>query len=234
MARGIDFAAHDGALAANGKTLAVLGNGVDVIYPSENAQLYRKIANHGALVSEFTLGRHADRQTFPIRNRLIAGLCHAVIVVESDRFGGSMITARFAMEYGRHVFAVPGRIDSGSSAGCLALIKDGATMLTSIDDIFEDMPYLNPSSRQGVLPLDTANGENSQAVAPEASCPMEKKIHEILTEKQAATVDSIVEMSGVATGKILRVLQLMEIRGLTKKRYDGMVELIGAARSRSP
>ncbi|KRP36006.1 MAG: DNA processing protein DprA, partial [Opitutaceae bacterium BACL24 MAG-120322-bin51] len=111
MASGTDTAAHEGALEAGGKTVAVFGCGLDTIYPPENKDLYKKIVAHGAVASEFPFGRGADRQTFPMRNRVVAGMCQGVIVIESAVSGGSMITARFAGEQGRTLMAVPGRID---------------------------------------------------------------------------------------------------------------------------
>ncbi|MFO8027945.1 MAG: DNA-processing protein DprA, partial [Opitutales bacterium] len=144
MARGTDTAAHEGALEAGGPTLAVFGCGMDIIYPPENLELSREITGKGALLSEFPFGRRADRQTFPMRNRVVAGLCEAVIVVESAAAGGSMITARFAGEQGRQVMAVPGRIDQESSAGCHQLIRDGATMITSVEDVLEELRYRSP------------------------------------------------------------------------------------------
>ena len=130
LARGIDTAAHEGALSVGGKTAAVLGCGIDIVYPPENLALYRRIEAEGAILSEFPFGRRADRQSFPMRNRVVAGIAEAVVVVETDVSGGSMITARFAGEQGRLIFAVPGRIDQNTSAGCHQLIRDGATLLT--------------------------------------------------------------------------------------------------------
>ncbi|MDR2432801.1 MAG: DNA-processing protein DprA [Puniceicoccales bacterium] len=225
MARGIDTAAHEGALAANGKTIAILGNGIDVIYPSGNATLYKRIAEKGAIISEFTLGRHADKQTFPVRNRLIAGLCHAVIIVESDKFGGSMITAKFAIEYGRHVFAVPGRIDQPSSSGCLALIKEGATMLTCVDDIFEDLPYLDDSPKQSILSLSSPENKDLNPPMPQISCPMERKVYEILLREKSVPIDTVIALSELPANRVMHTLQMLEIRGLAFKRYDGMFEI---------
>jgi DNA processing protein len=231
MARGIDSTAHEGALAAGGKTIAVFGNGVDVIYPRENAILYKKIVENGAVVSEFALGRRADKQTFPVRNRLIAGLCHAVIVVESSKLGGSMITARFAAEYGRHVFAIPGRIDQPSSSGCLALIRGGAMMLTCVDDFFEDVPYFDTLQKPTVSPLDGVqspadwNVSKHQGQILELQCPVEKRIYEILLREKFASVDVIAIHAGLPIGKILHSLQMLEIRGLVGKRYDGLFRI---------
>ena len=141
MARGIDSYAHIGALEANGKTVAVLGNGADVVYPPENAKLYEEISKLGAVVSEFKLGQRADRASFPMRNRIVAGLSLAVVVIESGLKGGSMITSSIAAEQGKDVFAVPGRIDSESSAGCHALIKDGALLATCARDVIEQLRF---------------------------------------------------------------------------------------------
>src|ERR1017187_8746642 len=143
LARGIDTAAHEGALSVGGKTAAVLGTGIDLIYPPENLELYRRIEAEGVILSEFPFGRRADRQSFAMRNRIIAGVSDAVIVVESDVDGGAMITARFAGEQGRLLYAVPGRIDQNSSAGCHQLIRDGATLLTGVDDILSELNYLD-------------------------------------------------------------------------------------------
>ena len=143
LARGIDTAAHEGALSVGGKTAAVLGTGPDIVYPPENLELYRRIAESGAILSEFPFGRRADRQSFAMRNRIVAGMSEAVIVVESDVNGGAMITARFAGEQGRLLFAVPGRIDQNTSAGCHQLIRDGATLLTGVDDVLSELSYLD-------------------------------------------------------------------------------------------
>jgi DNA processing protein len=152
LARGIDTAAHEGALSVGGKTAAVLGCGIDIVYPPENLGLYRQIEEQGAILSEFPFGRRADKQSFPMRNRVVAGICQAVVVVETDVSGGSMITARFAGEQGRLIFAVPGRIDQNTSAGCHQLIRDGATLLTGVDDILSELSYLDGLRPQPIPP----------------------------------------------------------------------------------
>ncbi|HXQ81637.1 MAG TPA: DNA-processing protein DprA [Opitutaceae bacterium] len=141
LARGIDTAAHEGALSAGGRTAAVLGTGIDIIYPPENLDLYRRIAATGAVLSEFPFGRPADRDSFPMRDRIMSGICEAVVVVESDIRGGAMTTAKFAGEQGRTLFAVPGRIDQATSAGSNQLIRDGATLLTGVGDILQEIRY---------------------------------------------------------------------------------------------
>lgn len=162
MARGIDTAAHKGALAAGGDTVAVLGSGVDTVYPPENIDLYQQIAERGVLMSELPLGTRASRTTFPMRNRLISGLSVAVIVVETDKQGGSMITARFAAEHNRLLFAVPGRIDSSTSQGCNQLIREGAILLSSVDDLIEELAY-GGANRSGpaTAPEEVAGGQDS-------------------------------------------------------------------------
>jgi len=141
LALGIDTAAHEGALAAGGPTTAVLGAGLAVIYPPENADLARRLTGAGALLSEFPLARRPTRQSFPLRNRVVSGLCSAVVVVESAVDGGAMITARFAGEQGRTVLAVPGRIDVATSAGCHQLLRDGAALLGGVEDILAELSY---------------------------------------------------------------------------------------------
>jgi DNA processing protein len=142
LARGIDTAAHEGALSVGGRTVAVLGTGIDIIFPPENLDLYRRIADRGAVLSEFPFGRAADRDSFAMRSRVVSGLCEAVIVVESDMWGGAMATAKAAGEQGRLLFAVPGRIDQSTSDGCNQLIKDGAALLTRIEDVLQEIQFL--------------------------------------------------------------------------------------------
>jgi DNA processing protein len=144
MALGIDAAAHQGALEGGGTTVAVLGSGVDQPYPRSHTGLYRRIIGQGAVVSELSMGSVPDRGSFPRRNRIISGLSRGVVVVEAAARSGALITARCAAEQGRDVFAVPGEIFRASSAGCHALLKDGATLVRSVDDILAE---LNPWSR---------------------------------------------------------------------------------------
>src|SRR4051794_2985117 len=177
LARGIDTAAHEGALSVGGKTAAVLGSGIDIIYPAENLALYRQIEEQGAILSEFPFSRRADRQSFPMRNRVVAGMSEATVVVETDVAGGSMITARFAGEYGRLLFAVPGRIDQATSQGCHQLIKDGATLLTSVDDILQEFSYLD-----GLRPM--AIPDKSEDASPSSETRSK------LTETEATILDA--------------------------------------------
>ena len=144
MALGIDTAAHAGALAANGKTIAVFGCGVDVIYPFSNRELARKIESSGAVVSEFPMGTGVDKGHFPRRNRVIAGLSLGVIVVEGHYDSGAMITAKYALDEGREVFAVPGNVELDQSKGPHWLIKQGAKLVESVDDVLEELNMAMP------------------------------------------------------------------------------------------
>ena len=142
LARGVDTSAHEGALSVGGRTAAVLGTGIDIVIPPENLALYRRIAETGAVLSEFPFGRTADGDSFAMRSRVISGICEAVIVVESDLRGGAMATARFSGAHGRLLFSVPGRIDQSTSGGCNQLIRDGATLLTRVEDVLDEIQYL--------------------------------------------------------------------------------------------
>lgn len=167
-ARGIDTAAHQGALAAKGRTVAVLGTGINISFPPENAELFERIAASGAVVSQFPFNRPADKQTFPIRNRIVAGMTLGTVVVEANLSSGALITANFATDYGRQVFALPGRIDSPHSKGCHDLIKKGAKLCEGAEDVLSEFEYLFPASNKlpspgetGVLPaLSLSENEN--------------------------------------------------------------------------
>lgn len=146
LARGIDTAAHKGALKAPGRTVAVLGGALDCMFPPENAELARQVAGQGAVLSEYVMGRQPDKTTFPVRNRIVSGLSRGVVVVEADVASGAMITANQAMEQGRTVFAVPGRIDTFGARGPHKLIKSGAKLVESVEDILEELGCLIPKS----------------------------------------------------------------------------------------
>lgn len=224
LARGIDTAAHEGALSVGGKTAGVVGCGIDIIYPPENLELYRKIEAEGAVLSEFPFGRRADRQSFPMRNRVVAGMCEAVIVVETDVSGGAMITARFAGEYGRLIFAVPGRIDQPTSAGCHQLIRDGATLLTSVDDVLNELNYLD-GLRPGPIPPKT--GTDGGAVSAAAAANLseaEAKVFACFTGGAILASDAIVAQTGLATAQVAAALMMLELKRLVAKRSDGAFE----------
>ncbi len=148
LARGIDTSAHEGALKSGGRTLAVLGGALDKLYPPENAALAEAIRGQGAVISEFPLGREPDRTTFPMRNRIVSGLSMGVVVVEAGFKSGALHTADSALEQGRAVFAVPGRIDSSASRGSHQLLKNGARLVEDVDDILKEFEFVVPAEKQ--------------------------------------------------------------------------------------
>ncbi len=222
LARGIDTAAHEGALSVDGRTVAVLGCGLDIIYPPENLGLYRRIGETGAVISEFPFGRRADRQTFPMRNRVVAGMCEAVIVVETDTNGGAMITARFAAEQGRVVFAVPGRIDQATSNGCHQLLREGATLLTKVDDVLEELNYL-----RGMRPDGSAPAGTDAPAEPAGLSDEESLVFACFRGGGILTVDAIAGLTGRGAGEISATLLLLELKRIVRKRADGAFEAAG-------
>jgi DNA processing protein len=233
LARGIDTFAHEGALEAGGRTAAVLGNGIDIIYPPENLKLYQRIEeNGGAILTEFPFGRRADKQSFAMRNRIVAGMCRAVIVVESDVSGGSMITAKFAGEQGRLVFAVPGRIDQPSSAGCHQLIRDGATLLTSVDDVLSELDYLEGFGPAGVAAI-AETGERAEKLAegggarPEPAGTLSADEAAVLACFAGGAIlssDALVALTGRASHVVAATLMMLELKRRVAKRADGSFE----------
>ena len=221
LARGIDTAAHEGALSVGGKTAAVLGCGIDIVYPPENLGLYRQIAETGAVLSEFPFGRKADKQTFPMRNRVVSGMCEAVVVVESDVAGGAMITARFAGEQGRLIYAVPGRIDQPSSAGCHQLIRDGATLFTGIDDILNELNYLDGLRPKAI----TTEGQASllEQLMPQLDAT-ESRVIAAFSGGGLLGVDALTTATGLRPPEVAAALMGLELKKLVLKRADGTFE----------
>lgn len=159
LARGIDTAGHKGALKGGGRTLAVIGSGLDSIYPPENAELAKQISEHGAVMSEYPLGRPPDRTTFPYRNRIVSGLSMGIVVVEAGLNSGALNTSDHALEQGRSVFAVPGRIDSPAAKGAHRLIKNGARLVDDVDDILQEFEFLIPPEKKKQAALLDARPE---------------------------------------------------------------------------
>ena len=159
LARGIDAACHRGALSVGAATIAVLGQGCDVIYPKENAALHHQIALKGLLVSEYAPGTRPRGYHFPARNRVITGLCDALIVIEAKQRSGSLISARWALEQGKEVFAVPGSVGQGASSGCHELIREGAYLFETVADLFAVLPQLLPrdASKPTKGPMPSGN-----------------------------------------------------------------------------
>jgi DNA processing protein len=203
-ARGIDTAAHEAALRAGGRTIAVLGTGMDIVYPAENIKLYQRIAEQGAVITQFPFGRRGDKQSFPIRNRIVAGITQGTIVVEANRSSGALITANFAAEYGRTVYAVPGRIDSPRSAGCHGLIKDGAQLCESAEDVLAEFSNFNYSSNeQPELPLP-------------ALTPAEQTIYNVLTHEEMQQ-DAIIRRSELTPAQVSVALLQLEMKKLIQQ-----------------
>lgn len=209
MARGIDGEAHQSALGAGGRTLAVLGSGVDVVYPPEHEGLYRNLCESGAIVSEQPMGTPPFSYNFPSRNRLISGLSLGVVVVEATEKSGSLITAGLALEQGREVFAVPGEAGSSRSRGTHRLIRQGAKLVESVEDIVEEIaPQL--ATRAGAL------REVSERRLPPDLSEESRKVYELVLS-QPLQIDEVIQMSGLSAAKVSEVLLELEIRGVLKQ-----------------
>lgn len=208
LALGIDTAAHQGALKAKGKTVAVLGNGMDIVYPRQNSKLFDTIAATGAVVSEYPLGTKPDGFRFPARNRIISGLSLGVLVVEAAQRSGSLITASLALEQGREVFAVPGRIDSAKSVGVHRLVQEGAKLVYTIGDILEEV-QLDEARPVGVPVIQKENTSTIE-LAPEAD-----KIFSFL-DVYPKTIDEIIRGTTLPAPKVSEHLLLLELEGLVE------------------
>src|SRR5512140_829794 len=209
-ARGIDTAAHQGALSAKGRTIAVLGTGINLVFPPENAELYERIADHGALVTQFPFNRPGDKQTFPIRNRLVAGMTLGTVVVEANLTSGALITANFANEYGRQVFAVPGRIDSPRSKGCHDLIKKGAKLCEGAEDVLSEFEYLFPPTNK---PPSAAETGILPAIELSAN---EQKIYDTLSNEEIG-IDDVIRKSGLPASAVSVGLLSLEMKRLIRQ-----------------
>lgn len=203
LARGIDGIAHGAALDNGGRTLAVLGSGIDQIYPPEHRKMGERIAEQGALVSEFPLGTRPEARNFPIRNRLISGLSLGILVIEAPRRSGALITASFAADQGRSVFAVPGSALSSASEGCHGLLRDGAALAAEVDDILDE---LNLERRQAAL--------ESRKMLPEAS-EDERQILDMLA-REPKHIDEIAIDTGINISELSALLLQMQLKGLVR------------------
>jgi DNA processing protein len=210
-ARGIDTAAHQGALNAKGRTIAVLGTGINLIFPAENKDLFDKIADGGgAVITQFPFNRKADKQTFPIRNRIVAGMTLGTVVVEANLTSGALITAGMAIENGRQVFAVPGRIDSPRSKGCHDLIKRGAKLCEGAEDILSEFEYLFPAGRQ------TATLNESRAMPAFTLSENEQAVYDTLSEDEK-TMDEVIRASGLPPSSASVALLGLEMKRLIRQ-----------------
>ena len=220
MARGVDTASHRGAITAKGKTVAVFGTGVDVIYPKENTRLSEQIlALGGALISEFPLGTFAAPQNFPIRNRIISGMSAGVLVVEAAEYSGTRITARCALEQNRDVFAVPGNVTNKNSWGPNTLIKQGAKLVATWEDVWEDLPTEVRLALTPPASLESSDASSASLFPNEGLPPHEKKILSLLKADESTHIDELVERleSEMSSSEIFAALFELELAGKVRQ-----------------
>ena len=216
LARGIDTAAHRGALKAGGRTIAVLGSALDCLYPVENEVLAEEIARSGAVMSEYPLGRVADRQTFPYRNRIVSGLSLGTLVVESEQKGGSMHTADAAMEQGRSVLAVPGRVDLPGARGPHFLLKNGARLVESIEDVLAEFEFEMP---------DLSAPEAEVSVRPEVVLGVEERRIVEQLWVGPLQVDELGRACAIASPVLSGILLSLEMKRIVRTLPGGVIEL---------
>ena len=206
MAAGIDTVAHHACLSTNGRTIAVLGTGVDTIYPLSNRELYQRLTEQGLIVSEYPAQTQPDRGHFPARNRIIAGLCRAVLIIEAPQRSGALITARYANDFGRDVYVLPGSLDNHRSLGCLTLLNSGAHVILGIEHLLEML---------GTMPcLDRI-----PSVSPKPIPKLEPKLERIysLVNHDSIALDAIAEQTGLGISEILATLSQLEMMDLVEQ-----------------
>ncbi len=218
LARGIDTAAHEAALAAGGRTIAVLGSGIGNLYPPENQALADRIAESGAVLSEFPVLYVPDKQSFPLRNRIVAGISRGLLVVEAPVRSGSLITANQALEQGRSVFAVPGPIDRPTSEGCHRLIQQGATLVCTVQDVIDELGLEINSLAFDFFP-ETRESSSKSGENPKRQLDLSDAETKILTElaQGDSTIDSLSEATGINAGKVGATLLQLELKSLIKQ-----------------
>ena len=209
LARGVDSAAHRGALKAKGRTIAVLGSGLNMIYPVENKGLAEEISQNGAVISEFSQDTPPHRQNFPRRNRIISGLSLGVLVVEAAKRSGALITVGFALEQGREVFALPGKIDSFTSQGTHDLIKQGAKLVESTEDIIEELEPLRSSQ------TNQTRSESKTKIEP--NLPQEQKQVYSCLSCEPLHIDELAQKANLSYGRLLTCLLKLEYKKLVKE-----------------
>lgn len=211
MARGIDTAAHEGALAVGGKTIAILGSGLERIYPAENKGLFQRISESGAIVSEFPLMTEPEAHNFPIRNRIISGMTLGTVVVEATKNSGSLITARLAVEQNREVFAVPGSIQSFKSMGTHTLIKQGAKLVEHAQDIVEELAPLIQLNQRSARPSRNSVAEKKAELATD-----EARVYDAIGP-YPIHIDDLVRKIALGPGKLSGILLKLELAGLIRQ-----------------
>jgi DNA processing protein len=220
LARGVDTASHRGAVSAKGKTVAVFGTGVDVVYPKENTRLADQILSlGGALISEFALGTFAAPQNFPIRNRIISGISCGVLVIEAAEYSGTRITARCALEQNREVFAVPGNVTNKNSWGPNTLIKQGAKLVATWEDVWEELPADVQLALTPPPGAESQAGQTASLFGEPSLSPHEKKIYAVLKADEAQHLDEIIEKlePELSSSEIFAALFELELSGKVKQ-----------------
>ena len=221
MARGVDSAAHRGALLGSGRTIAVLGSGIDVVYPPENVELYNKIAQQGAIITEFPFEEEPKGFHFPARNRIISGLSLGIVVVEATEKSGSLITARLGLEQGKEIFAVPGSIDSPGSRGTHKLLKEGAKLVENVHDILEEI-ILQIERRKKRCESEKKQDFSISACKRNETIRHQQSVQTLRSEEQRILkllkktpmyIDNIIEMSGYRSQDLLNILLHLELNG---------------------
>jgi DNA processing protein len=220
MARGVDTASHRGAISAKGETLAVFGTGVDVIYPKENSRLSEQILSlGGALISEFPLGTFAAPQNFPIRNRIISGMSLGVLVVEAAEYSGTRITARCALEQNREVFAVPGNVTNKNSWGPNTLIKQGAKLVATWEDVWEELPTDVRLKLAPAVSPESSGASPASLFPDEGLPPHEKRILSLLKADESTHIDTIIERleTEMSSSEVFAALFELELTGKVRQ-----------------
>ena len=224
LARGIDGLVHQAALSAGGRTLAVYGSGIDLVFPAEHRELADAIAERGALISEFPMGVPPVAHNFPRRNRIIAGLALGTVVVEAAAKSGSLITARCAMEQGREVFAVPGPVITGNSRGAHRLIKQGATLVEGVEDIIDALPLhfrAMLEEAQAAEGVSTSEPEPASVLVPPAPrVSASERALLALIQEEPRPIDRMIEESGLAPSAVSGLLVQLELKGLVARGPD--------------
>lgn len=210
LARGIDTAAHEGALQGGGRTVAVLGSGLERIYPVENHRLIHSIVQNGAVVTEFPMLAEPDAYNFPVRNRIISGMSYGTVIVEATKKSGSLITARLAAEQNREVFAVPGSVQSFKSTGTHALIKQGAKLVENAQDILEEIAG---ALFENARPVDL---RSSQSVAVSELSKEEERVYHAL-EPYPVQIDELGRKTAIESGKLSSILLQLELKGIVQQ-----------------
>jgi DNA processing protein len=222
LARGIDAAAHEAALAAGGRTIAVCGTGLDICYPTQHRTLFERIAREGLVLSEFAPGTPPRATHFPQRNRIISGLSRGVVVIEAAANSGSLITARHALSQGREVFAVPGSPLNPLAAGCLSLIRQGAALVRDAADVLPEIGISIEGNLQADQSVDHTNN-------PPDKTPRLDKEYEMLLDAlgfEPSTVDDLVERTGLGPGSVASMLLILELEGRVETRPGALYNRI--------